>query len=72
MVGLYRIYNIQKQATLHLVLKLPVNDKDQDGWTDAKLNAIWKHPEDVRTPEFQLKIEVNDNNEIELLFPGAK
>ena len=27
-------YNIQKEATLHLVLRLPVNDKDQDGSPD--------------------------------------
>ena len=66
-------YNIQKEATLHLVLRFPVNDKDQDGWTDETEMQFGSNPEDVSsTPEFQLKIEVNDNNEIELLFPGAK
>ena len=66
-------YNIQKEATLHLVLRLRVNDKDQDGWSDETEIRFGSNPENASsTPEFKLKIEVNDNNEIELLFPGAK
>ena len=66
-------YNIQKEATLHLVLRLRENDKDQDGWNDETEVRFGSNPEDASsTPEFKLKIDVNDNNEIELLFPGAK
>ena len=66
-------YNIQKEATLHLVLRLRGNDKDQDGWRDETEILFGSNPEDASsTPEFKLKIEVNDNNEMELLFPGAK
>ena len=66
-------YNIQKEATLHLVLRLRGNDKDQDGWSDETEILFGSNPEDgSSTPEFKLKIDVNDNNEIELLFPGAK
>ena len=66
-------YNIQKEATLHLVLRLRGNDKDQDGWNDETEIRFGSNPENPSsTPEFQLKIEVNETNEIELLFPGAK
>ena len=66
-------YNIQKEATLHLVLRLRGSDKDQDGWRDETEILFGSNPEDASsTPEFKLKIDVNDNNEIELLFPGAK
>ena len=66
-------YNIQKEATLHLFLRLFVNDKDRGGWNDETEIRFGSNPENASsTPEFKLKIDVNDNNEIELLFPGAK
>ena len=50
-----------------------VNDNDRDGWNDETEIRFGSNPENASsTPEFKLKIEVNDNNEMELLFPGAK
>ena len=50
-----------------------VNDKDRDGWKDETEIRFGSNPENPSsTPEFQMQVEFNETNEIELLFPGAK
>jgi hypothetical protein len=50
-----------------------VDDNDRDGWKDEAERLFGSNPEDSESvPDFQLQVEVNDSNEIELLFPGEK
>ncbi|MDB4762574.1 hypothetical protein OAG38_02430 [Akkermansiaceae bacterium] len=50
-----------------------VGDSDRDGWKDEAERLFGSNPEDPESvPDFQLQVEVDDSNEIELLFPGEK
>ncbi|MDB4470400.1 hypothetical protein N9046_08745 [Akkermansiaceae bacterium] len=50
-----------------------VGDNDRDGWKDEAERLFGSNPGDPESvPDFQLQVEVNDKDEIELLFPGEK
>ena len=45
----------------------------EHGWNDETEIRFGSNPENPSsTPEFQMQIEFNETNGIELLFPGAK